>query len=78
MVQRAVRAWRLRRGLEQFAARRQRAVAAVVRLQAMWRARAVYRHYQQLRQAAIFIQVGELSGPVFTRRCIYQGVSGAS
>lgn len=58
MVQRAVRAWRLRRGLEQFAEQRRRSVAAVVRLQALWRGRAVYREYNQLRQAAICMQVG--------------------
>jgi abnormal spindle-like microcephaly-associated protein len=58
VVQRAVRAWRLRLGLERFAAQRQRGVAAVVRLQALWRGRPVYRQYQQLRQAAICFQVG--------------------
>lgn len=56
MVQRAVRAWLLRRGLERFAAQRRRGVAAVVRLQALWRARGPYRQYQQLRQAAICVQ----------------------
>lgn len=59
VVQRAVRAWRLRRGLERFGALRQRALAAVVHLQALWRARPVYRQYKQLRQAAICVQVGD-------------------
>jgi abnormal spindle-like microcephaly-associated protein len=58
VVQRAVRAWRLRLGLQRFATQRQRGVAAVVRLQALWRGRPVYRQYQQLRQAAICFQVG--------------------
>ena len=58
MLQRAVRAWRLRLGLQRFAAQRQRGVAAVVRLQALWRGRPVRRQYQQLRQAAICFQVG--------------------
>ena len=57
MVQHAVRAWLLRRGLQRFAAARRRGVAAVVRLQAVWRGRAVRRQYQQQRQAAICIQV---------------------
>ena len=56
VVQRAVRAWRLRRGLEQFAERRRRALAAVVRLQALWRGRAPRCNYRQLRSAAICFQ----------------------
>ncbi|KAL4423889.1 hypothetical protein ABPG75_001190 [Micractinium tetrahymenae] len=56
VVQRAVRAWRLRLGLERFAAQQRRALAAVVRLQALWRARPAYRRYRQLRQAAICVQ----------------------
>ena len=58
VVQRAVRAWLLRRGLERFAERRRRGVAAVVRLQALWRAREPFRQYHALRQAAITVQVG--------------------
>ena len=57
VVQRAVRAWLLRRGLQRFAERRLRGVAAVVRLQALWRARQPYRQYQALREAAITVQV---------------------
>lgn len=58
MVQRAVRAWLLRRGLECFAERRRRGVAAVVCLQALWRARQPRQQYRALRQAAITVQVG--------------------
>ena len=58
MVQRAVRAWLLRRGLERFTERRRRGVAAVVRLQALWRTRQPRQQYQALRQAAITVQVG--------------------
>jgi aspartate aminotransferase-like enzyme len=56
-VQRAVRAWLLRRGLARFAEARRRGAAAVVRLQALWRGRAARRQYQRQRQAAICFQV---------------------
>lgn len=57
VVQRAARAWMLRRGLERFAAHRRRREAGVAQLQALWRARGPFRRYQALRQAAITFQV---------------------
>ena len=55
-VQRAVRAWLLRRGLARLAAARRRQVAALVRLQAAWRGRAARREFQELRHAAVGLQ----------------------
>jgi hypothetical protein len=60
VVQRAVRSWLLRRGLRLFTEQRVRSLNAVVRLQALWRGRAVRRQYMQLRQAAICIQVFDM------------------
>lgn len=57
VIQRAVRAWQLRKGLQQFASRRQRCIAAVTRLQAMWRARAARQQFLQQRGAVQRIQV---------------------
>ena len=57
VVQRAVRAWLLRRGLQRFAEQRYRREAALVRLQALWRACGPRREFLRLRQAAVVLQV---------------------
>jgi hypothetical protein len=56
-IQRAARAWLLRRGVKRFCAAWRRRSAAVAVLQAAWRGRAVRRRYLRQRQAAVCIQV---------------------
>lgn len=61
-IQRQVRVFLARRGLARAAQLRQRREAAVVQLQARWRAAPVRRSYLQLRSAAISVQVRSCEG----------------
>lgn len=56
-IQQAARVWLLRRGLQQFSTQRKRCIAAVTRLQAIWRGRAERIQFLHMRQAAVKIQV---------------------
>lgn len=57
-VQRSWRVWRLHQGVVKGRMLRQRLVSAIVRLQALWRARGPRRHLLSARRAATSIQVG--------------------